>query len=100
MATTVSKKEKKERKFNSERVARQVKTSLKAVFPKDNFIVSSFVDRVEVLYFDNTACSATELDMFGKVFCTLGNVKNEQLQFAKIKKEPAAASAPAPAASK
>ena len=88
---TVTKKEKKERKFNSERTARQVKASLKAVFPKDNFIVSNFVDRVEVMYFKNTACSTTELNMFGVVFCQLGNVKKEQLLFSEIQKTPAAA---------
>ena len=92
MATT-TKKEKKDKKFNSERTARIVKNALKAVFPKDNFIVSNFVDRVEVMYFDNTACSAAELNMFGTLFCNLGNVKREQLQFAKIKKEPVTAPA-------
>ena len=65
---TVSKKEKKERKFNSDRTARLVKNALKSVFPKDNFIVSSFVDRVEVLYFDSTVCSASELNMFGESY--------------------------------
>jgi len=96
MATTIARKEKKEKKFNSERIAKQIKISLKSVFPKDNFIISNFPDHVEVLYFDNTACSAAELNMFHTLFCNLGNVKKEQLQFSRIKKEPAAA----PAASK
>ena len=97
MATAVKKekKEKKEKKFSSERIAKQVKTSLKAVFPKDNFIVNSMVDRVEILYFDNTAASSTELNMFSTLFCNLGNIKREQLVFAKIKKEPMMAPAPA-----
>jgi hypothetical protein len=86
-----AKKAKKEKKFNSERTARVVKTSLKAVFPKDNFIVNSLVDRVEVLYFGNTACSETELNMFNTLFCNLGKVKKEHLQFSKIQKAPAAA---------
>ena len=94
MATAVSKnekKEKKEKKFNSERTARQVKNSLKSVFPKDNFIVNSLVDRVEVLYFDTTTASSTELVMFSTLFCNLGNIKKEQLVFARIKKEPVTA---------
>jgi Golgi nucleoside diphosphatase len=87
------KKAKKEKKFNSERTARNVKTTLKAVFPndKDKFIVSNFVDRVEVLHFDNTACSATEINMFNIIFCTLSNLKKEQLVFSKIKRESAPA---------
>jgi len=95
MATAVSKKEKKEKKFNSERIARQVKNALKAVFPKDNFIVSNFVDHVEVMYFDTTACTVAELNTFSAVFCNLSNVKKEQLLFSRIKKEPAAPVAPA-----
>jgi len=83
------KEREKEKKFNSERIARQVKNSLRAVFPKDNFIVSSFVERVEILYFDNTA-SLAELNMFTVLFCHFANVKKEQLLFAKIKKDPIA----------
>ena len=93
MGTTVTKKEKKEKKFNSERTARIVKNALKSVFPKDNFIVSSFVDRVEVMYFDNTVCTASELNIFTSVFCIQNHLKKEQLQFSKIKKETAAAPA-------
>jgi len=89
----VTKKEKKEKKFNSERIARLVKNSLKTAFPKDNFIVSTFVDYVEVLYFDNTACSSTELNTFCVIFCNLSGIKKEQLKFSKIKREtPPAAS--------
>ena len=88
----VTKKEKKEKKFNSERTARLVKNSLKEVFPKENFIVNTLVDRVEVLY-ENTACTVTELNTFNAIFCNLGKIKKEQLQFSKIKKEPAAAPA-------
>ena len=100
MATkTNEKKEKKEKKFNTDRVTRLVKNSLKAAFPKDNFIVSSFVNRVEVLYFDNTICSAKDIEMFNTLFCILvGNVKKEQLVFAKIRKEIDTPQPPAPAA--
>jgi len=81
-------KAKKEKKFNSERVARQVKASLKEVFPKENFIVNTLVDRVEVMY-ENTACTLTELNTFNAIFCNMGKIKKEQLQFAKINKVPA-----------
>jgi len=93
MAT--NKNEKKEKKFNSERTARIVKNALKAVFPKDNFIVNSLVEHVEVMYFDHTACSATELNMFCSLFCNLGNVKKEQLVFTKVIRAPVAAPAAA-----
>jgi len=93
MATTVSRKEKKEKKFNSERTARQVKASLKAVFPKEVFIVNSLMEKVEVMYFDTTSASQSELNMFTTLFCTLGNVKKEQLLFSKVIRAPAAASA-------
>ena len=89
---TVTKKEKKEKKFDSERTARLVKNALKEVFPKENFIVNTLVERVEVLY-ENTACTVTELNTFNAIFCNMGKIKKEQLQFSKIKKESAAASA-------
>jgi len=100
--TKETKKEKKEKGFNSERIARQVKASLKAVFPKDNFIVNSMVERVEVLIPDNAAATVAELNTFCSIFCNLGKVKREQILLAKIKKEPIAApaQAPAPATSK
>ena len=91
---TVTKKEKKEKKFESERTARLVKNALKEVFPKENFIVNTLVERVEVLY-ENTTCTVTELNTFNAIFCNLGKIKKEQLQFSKINKVPAAAPAPA-----
>jgi len=97
---TGTKKEKKEKKFNSERTARLVKSSLKAAFPKDNFIVNSLVDCVEIMYFDTTVCSAADLNTFSALFCSMGNVKKEQLRFSKIKRETTTPAAPAPAASK
>jgi hypothetical protein len=90
-------KAKKEKKFNSERVARQVKTSLKEVFPKENFIVNTLVDRVEVMY-ENTACTLTELNTFNLIFCNMGKIKKEQLLFSKINK--VSVTAPAPTAIK
>jgi len=100
--TKETKKEKKAKAFNSERVSRQVKASLKSVFPKDNFIVNSMVERVEVLIPDNATATVTELNMFCSVFCNLGKIKREQILLAKIKKEPIAApgQAPTPATSK
>ena len=95
MATTVSKKEKKEKKFSSERTARLVKNSLQAVFPKDNFIVNSLVEKVEVLYFDDTTCSALEINMFSALFCNLGKVNKEHLLFTKVIRAPAPAATPA-----
>ncbi|MCL2210823.1 MAG: hypothetical protein FWB95_02755 [Treponema sp.] len=82
-ATKTEKKEKKAKEFNSDRTARLVKKALKDVFPKENFIVSTYVDRVEVMY-ENTACSVTELNTFKAIFCNFGKVKSEQLQFTKI----------------
>jgi len=92
MATTTEKKEKKakkEKKFSSERTAKQVKAALKEVFPKENFIVNTLVERVEVLY-ENTACSITELNTFSAIFCNMAKIKKEQLQFSKISKVPPA----------
>ena len=91
-------KAKKEKKFNSERVARLVKNSLNAVFPKDNFIVNTMVEYVEVMYFDNTSCSVAELNMFGTLFCNMSNLKKEKLLFSKVIRAPAVV--PAPAVSK
>ena len=91
-ASKTEKKEKKEKKFNSERTARLVKNALKEVFPKENFIVNTLVERVEVLY-ENTACSVTELNTFTAIFCNMGKIKKEQLVFSKITKAPVAAPA-------
>jgi len=89
---TVTKKEKKEKKFNSERTARQVKAAIKEVFPKENFIVNTLIDRVEVLY-ENTACTVTELNTFKAIFCNMGKIQKEQLSFSKINKVPLTAPA-------
>jgi len=89
------KKVKKEKGFNSERTARLVKNALKEVFPKENFIVNTLVERVEVLY-ENTACTVTEINTFTAIFCNMGKIKKEQLVFSKITKSPVTAPATAP----
>jgi hypothetical protein len=75
------KKEKKEKKFNSERVGRTVKTALKAVFPNETFIVSTLVEKVEVLYPGTTKTTPAEINTFRAVFCTLSKIKKEELAF-------------------
>ena len=84
------KKAKKEKGFNSERTARLVKNALKEVFPNENFIVNTLVDRIEVLY-ENAACTVTEINTFTAIFCNIGKIKKEQLVFSKITKAPVTA---------
>ena len=80
-------KAKKEKKFNSERVARNVKSSLKAVFPNEAFVVSSLVEKVEVLYPSTSKITSVEVNTFRNVFCELGKVKKEQLSFAQYERK-------------
>jgi len=84
-----AKKEKKERKFNSERVGRMVKASLKANFPNEAMVVSSFVNRVEVLYPTNSKITAAEINIFKAVFCKLGKkkIKKEELSFVQYERK-------------
>jgi hypothetical protein len=86
--TKETKKEKKAKKFNSERIARLAKNALKAVFPDTAFVVSSFVDRVEVLYPSNDKLTPaqketfnTELGTFKAVFSAMVKIKHEELVF-------------------
>jgi hypothetical protein len=81
------KKEKKEKKFNSERVGRTVKASLKAVFPDETFIVSTLVEKVEVLYPGTSKLTATEINTFKSVFCTMAKIKKEELAFSRYEKK-------------
>ena len=81
------KKEKKEKKFNGDRVARMVKNSAKAVFPNETFVVSSFVDRVEVMYPSNSKITAAEINTFKAVFCELGKIKREELSFVQYERK-------------
>jgi len=80
-------KAKKEKKFNSERVARNVKSSLKAVFPNEAFVVSSLVEKVEVLYPATSKLTTVEVSTFKSVFCTLSKIKKEELAFSQYEKK-------------
>jgi len=80
-------KAKKEKKFNSERVARQAKGALKAVFPNESFVVSSFVGKIEVLYPSNSKVTTAEINTFKAVFCELAKIKKEELTFAQYEKK-------------
>jgi len=85
---TKEKKAKKEKKFNSERIARLAKNALKAVFPDTTFIVSSLVERVEVLYPSNDKLTpaqketfTTQIGTFKAVFSAMVKIKHEELFF-------------------
>ena len=91
MAATVTKNEKKakkDKKFNSERTARIVKSTLKALFPDVSFVVNSLVEKVEVLYPSTskstpaqTETFRTQIGTFKATFCELQKVKKEELDF-------------------
>jgi len=85
--TEKPKKEKKEKKFNGDRVARIAKNSLKAVFPNETFIVSSFVDRIEVLYPANSKITPAELGMFKTMFKNFVSIKPEQFTISQYEKK-------------
>jgi len=90
MGTTVTKnekKEKKEKKFNSERVGRNVKAALKTTFPNETFIVSTFIEKVEVLYPSTSKITPAEINTFKSVFCSISKVKKEQLTFAQFERK-------------
>jgi hypothetical protein len=78
------------KKFNSERVARLVKKALGEVYPKKQFFVSEFVESVEVLYLDGSGVTASELNTFKAVFCTLSKTDPAKITFSVVKKEAAA----------
>jgi hypothetical protein len=80
-------KVKKEKKFNGERVGRTVKASLNAAFPNETFIISTFVEKVEVLYPGTSKLTAAEIGMFKAVFCTLSKIKKEELAFSQYEKK-------------
>jgi hypothetical protein len=75
------KKEKKEKKFNSERTGRMVKAALKEVFPNEVFVVSTLVEKVKVLYPGTNKLTPAEINTFKAVFCTLAKIKKEELVF-------------------
>jgi hypothetical protein len=81
MEKTKDAKAKKEKKFNSERIAKQIKNSLKAVFPNETFVVSTLVEKVEVLYPGTSKLTALEINTFKAVFCELSKIRKEELLF-------------------
>jgi hypothetical protein len=64
-----------------------VKTALKAVYPNETFIVSTLVEKVEVLYPSTSKLTAVEIGTFKNVFCTLAKVKKEELVFSQFEKK-------------
>ena len=87
MAETKNARAKKEKKFNSERVGRNVRASLKAVFPNETFVVSILVEKVKVLYPTTSKITPVEVNTFKAVFCELGKVKKEQLLFSQFEEK-------------
>lgn len=91
MEKTTEKKEKKpkkEKKFNSERIAKLAKNALKAVFPAEAFVVSSLVERIEVLYPSKDKLTPAQKDTFiaqlgtfKSVFCSMVKIKQEEFIF-------------------
>jgi len=80
-------KAKKEKKFNSERVGRLAKAALKAVFPQETFVVSTFVSKVEVLYPIPCKVTPVEISTFKVTFCELVKVKREEFDFYSYEKK-------------
>jgi hypothetical protein len=79
MATTEKAgKPKKEKTFNSTKVARQVEKALKSVFPKGKYFVSD-AHPVEVIVKDNNGYTDMEINTFHTVFCTLTKIKPEDV---------------------
>ena len=87
MEKSTAKKEKKEKKFNSERVGRLVKASLKEVFPNEAFIVSTLVEKVKVMYPAGSKLTATEIGTFKSVFCAMSKIKKEELVFSQYEEK-------------
>jgi len=86
MEKATAKKEKKERKFNSDRVGRLVKSSLKTVFPNETFVISTLVEKVEVLYSKTSKVTPAEINTFKSIFCELSKVKKEELTFSQYER--------------
>ena len=86
MEKTTEKKVKKERKFNSDRVGRLVKSSLKAIFPNETFVISTLVEKVEVLYSKTSKVTPAEINTFKAIFCELSKVKKEELTFSQYER--------------
>jgi hypothetical protein len=77
---------KKEAKFNSARIARQVEKSLKAVFPKAKFFVSD-AKPVEAITLEQNGYTETEMQTFHSVFCTLAKIEATDLIITRAKRE-------------
>ena len=72
-------KEKKEAKFNGERIARQAEKSLKEIFPKAKFFVASKERPVEVITMDTNGYGPAELTMFRQIFCKMTKIETADL---------------------
>jgi hypothetical protein len=95
-----AKKEKKEAKFNGERVARQAEKSLKEIFPKAKFFVASKERPVEVITLDTNGYGPAELNMFRQIFCKMTKIESADLIITQAERKtdkPATAPAAAPA---
>lgn len=82
-----AKVEKKERKFNSTKVGRTMKTALKAVFPNEAFITSTFVEKVKVMYSGTSKIPPNEINVFKNIFCALTNSKKEEIVFSQYEEK-------------
>jgi hypothetical protein len=79
-------KEKKEVKFNSAKIARQVEKSLKAVFPKAKFFVSD-AKPVEAITLDQNGYAEADMEMFRRVFCVMARIEMADLVITRAKRE-------------
>jgi len=82
-----AKKEKKAKKFNSERTARLAKNALKSVFPNEQFVVSTLVEKIEVLYPSTSKLTPIQLNTFKAVFCEMVKIKKEEFDFFSFEKQ-------------
>jgi hypothetical protein len=78
--------EKKEKKFNSAKIARLVEKSLKAVFPKAKFFVSD-ARPVEAITLDQNGYNEQEMQTFHRVFCALSGIDAADLTITRARRE-------------
>jgi hypothetical protein len=78
--------EKKEKKFNSAKIARQVEKSLKAVFPKAKFFVLD-ARPVEAITLDQNGYSELEMQTFCRIFCVLSGINATDITVTRAKRE-------------
>lgn len=92
-------KEKKEAKFNGERIARQAEKSLKEIFPKAKFFTASRERPVEIITLDTNGYGPAELNMFRRIFCGMARIETADLVITQAeRKTEKSAAAPAAAA--